>query len=124
MSAGKVIGNIIATIVIIFGFLFMWGAFSPQGQTSWLLIGGISILFGFGIIWFTSKKSGKPITNEINQHTTLNIDLPADVKMEQFKCQNCGSPLSMDNVKIVAGAPMVSCPYCDAAYQLKEEPKW
>ena len=29
-----------------------------------------------------------------------------------------------DGVKMVAGAPMVDCPYCGAAYQLSEDPKW
>jgi len=25
---------------------------------------------------------------------------------------------------MVAGAPVVTCPYCNTSYQLKEEPKW
>ncbi|MDH5607411.1 MAG: hypothetical protein OEY93_11050 [Anaerolineae bacterium] len=124
MSAVKKIANIFSWIAIIFGFLFILGAFDPEnGQTGWLLTGSILIIIGFGIIWFTSRlKTGAP--NEIVQNTTLNIELPADVDIERFECQNCGSQLSMNNVKMVAGAPMVDCPYCDAAYQLTEKPKW
>ena len=123
MSAGRTIGNIIAGLVVIFGFLFILGAFSPQGQTGWILIGVILIGIGFVIIWFTTRL-GQKAQQEITQQTTLKVDLPADVDVERFKCQDCGAQLTMDNVKMVAGAPMVDCPYCGAAYQLTEKPKW
>lgn len=119
----KIVGYIVAIILIFFGVLFIWGAFSPDGQTGWLIIGGISALIGLGIIWFVSRPGpAKPA--DVQQHTTLKVDLPADVDVERFKCQDCGAQLSMDNVKMVAGAPMVDCPYCGAAYQLSEAPKW
>ena len=35
-----------------------------------------------------------------------------------------GGALTADNIKMVAGAPMVVCPYCGTTYQLTEEPKW
>jgi uncharacterized Zn-finger protein len=54
----------------------------------------------------------------------MKIDLPADVQLDEFTCQNCGGSLTMDNVQMVAGAPVVNCPYCNTTYQLKEEPKW
>jgi hypothetical protein len=124
MSAGKIIAYIFSGIIIIFGFLCMWGAFSPDGHPSWLFIGGITILFGFGIIYGANRLGRKESTHAHEQKTTLKIDLPSDVNIERFKCQDCGAQLSMDNVKMVAGAPMVDCPYCGAAYQLTEEPKW
>jgi hypothetical protein len=123
MSTGKVIAYIFSGIIIIFGFLFLWGAFSPDGDPSWLFIGGITILFGFGIIYAAVRLASKA-PSQIQQQTTLKIDLPSDVNIERFKCQDCGAQLSMENVKMVAGAPMVDCPYCGAAYQLTEEPKW
>jgi transcription elongation factor Elf1 len=46
------------------------------------------------------------------------------VSLESFQCRNCGGKLSADNVKMVAGAPVVSCPYCGTSYQLEEAPKW
>ncbi|MEN8240282.1 MAG: hypothetical protein ABFS17_00025 [Chloroflexota bacterium] len=122
MNAGKVIGYIFSAIVIFFGVLFVWGAFSPDGNPGWIVGGGISVLIGFGIIFLLGRK--KPGDQEIKYSPTLKVDLPADVSMERFKCQDCGAQLSMDNVKMVAGSPMVDCPYCGAAYQLSEEPKW
>lgn len=127
MGALRTIGNILAGIAIIFGFLFILGAFSPQAasSTGWLLTGLLLLLVGFGIIGglaFLTKNQKGP--NGEVPGTVLKVDLPADVAMERFKCQDCGAQLTMDNVKMVAGAPMVNCPYCNAAYQLSEAPKW
>ena len=52
MSAIKIIAYIAAAILIFFGIIFIWGAFSPQGQIGWILIGLISVGIGFGLIWF------------------------------------------------------------------------
>jgi len=41
-----------------------------------------------------------------------------------MNCKNCGGALKADNVKMLAGAPTVACPYCGTTYQLTEEPKW
>lgn len=122
MAAFKTIGYIFAAILIIFGVLFLLAAFGETFNLGWAIIGGILLLVGFAIILVASLlfKTGETTT----QQTTLKVDLPADVNVERFKCQDCGAQLSMDNVKMVAGAPMVDCPYCGAAYQLTEEPKW
>ena len=117
----KTIAYIAAAILIFFGVIFIWGAFSPQGSPGWLLVGGMLVLVGFGIIWFASrsKPAGAPGTN-----VTLNVELPANVAMDTLKCKSCGGALSPENVKMVAGAPVVTCPYCGTTYQLTEEPKW
>lgn len=120
MTAIKIIAYIAAAILIFFGVLFIWGAFSPQGSPVWILIGLISVGIGFGLIWFGSRqKPAEQVTN-----VTMQVDLPADVNLDSLKCRNCGGQLSMDNIKMVAGAPVVTCPYCGTVYQLTEEPKW
>lgn len=120
----KAIAYISSGILIIFGFLFVLGAFSPQGQIGWLITGSILFIIGFGILFLGTRIRSSELSKNNNNTTTLKIELPADVDIERFQCQNCGSNLSMENVKLVAGAPMVECPYCDAAYQLTEKPKW
>jgi uncharacterized Zn finger protein len=52
------------------------------------------------------------------------VDLPGDTKIEEMKCKSCGGTLTAENIKLVNGAPMVTCPYCNSVYQLTEEPKW
>ncbi|MFN2196111.1 MAG: hypothetical protein ACK2UW_08315 [Anaerolineales bacterium] len=121
MSAGRIIAYIGAAILIFFGVLFIWATFSPQGQIGWLVVGIILVGIGFGLIWLASRnRQAAQEPGEVN----LKIDLSGDVNLETIKCQSCGSPLSPDNIKMVAGAPMVSCPYCGSTYQLTEEPKW
>ncbi len=123
MSAGKIIAYIFAAILIFFGVLFIWATFSPDGQLGWLLVGVISVGIGFGLIWFAARQ--KPSTGSMNgDNVTLKIDLPGDVNLDSMKCQSCGGVLTMDAITMVAGAPVVGCPYCETSYQLTEEPKW
>lgn len=122
MTAGKIIAYLAAAILIFFGVLFIWGAFSPQGSTGWIAIGLISVVIGMVLIWLAGRS--KPAAASAGENVTLKIDLPANVNMDTLKCQSCGGELKMENIQMIAGAPVVNCPYCHTTYQLKEEPKW
>lgn len=122
MSAFKTIGYIFSAILILFGVLFVIAAFGETFNAGWVIIGGILLVVGFGIILAVSFFFKAPAST--TQQTTLQVNLPGDVNVERFKCLDCGAQLTMDNVKMVAGAPMVECPYCNATYQLTEDPKW
>ncbi|MCX8025201.1 MAG: hypothetical protein N3A60_08365, partial [Thermanaerothrix sp.] len=61
---------------------------------------------------------------EIAPQVTLKVDLPGDINLDTLKCKSCGGTLKAENIKMVAGAPVVTCPYCGTTYQLTEEPKW
>ena len=123
MSAGKIIAYIFAAILIFFGVLFIWATFSPEGQIGWLIVGVISVGIGFGVIWFAGRSKPTP-AGQGGSNVTLNIDLPGDVNLDTMKCKSCGGSLTMDAIQMVAGAPVVSCPYCNTTYQLTEDPKW
>jgi len=120
MNFVKIISYIAAAILLFFGILFIWGAFSPNGSPGWIIVGLISIVIGFGLIWFGSRKK----TTAPEENITLQIDLPADVNLDAFTCEKCGAALTTENINMVAGAPVVNCPYCGTTYQLTEEPKW
>jgi uncharacterized membrane protein/DNA-directed RNA polymerase subunit RPC12/RpoP len=122
MRAGKIIAFITAAIFIILAFLFILGAFSPEGSPSWIIVGIIGLVIGFVLIFVGTKLS--PPVKAGDQVVNLNIDLPGEVGMDTIKCQSCGAPLSSEDVKMVAGAPVVECPNCGTTYQLTEEPKW
>lgn len=123
MSTGKIIGYIVAAILLLFGVLWLLSAFSsetssPAGR---LVVGGLLVLIGIGLIVAIRLREPKP-----EQQITIRqeIDLSGDVQMEELSCRNCGAKLDSKAVKVVEGAVMVSCPYCGAAYQIVEEPKW
>jgi hypothetical protein len=120
MSAGRIIAYIVAAILIFFGVLFIWGAFSPDGQVGWILVGLISVGIAFVLIFFASRKPKQPETTNV----TMKIDLPGNVTLDSLKCQSCGGVLSAKDINMVAGAPVVTCPYCHTTYQITEDPKW
>lgn len=123
MSAGKIIGYIAAAIFIIFGALFILAAFSPDGSVGYIFTGLILVLIGFGLIWLTGQNTGTSAGGGEGA-VTLNIDLPGEVNLDTMKCQSCGGVLSAKNISMIAGAPVVTCPFCETNYQLTEEPKW
>ncbi|MCX8063069.1 MAG: hypothetical protein N3D16_10860 [Anaerolineales bacterium] len=117
----RILGNISAAILIFFGVLFIWGAFSPQGQWGWLIVGLISVAIGLSIVYLVNRPKGKLAEQPT---VTVQIDLPANINIDTLKCQSCGGNLTMENIKLVAGSPVVNCPYCHTTYQLTEDPKW
>jgi len=118
---GRWIGYIAAAILIFFGVLFVWGAFSPDGSVGWIVVGIISIGAGLGLIWLVGRRA-----RQAAQTATIvqKIELSGDVNLEKMTCRNCGGQLTSDNIKVVTGAPFIHCPFCGTSYQLNEEPKW
>ena len=118
---------LLALPIIVVGFFYVWGSASTSGQASWAGIGlattclGLMIIAGgIALIWLATRSRSGAAT----QNVTLKVDLPGDVNLDTMKCKSCGGALTMDNIQMVAGAPVVSCPYCKTTYQLTEEPKW
>jgi hypothetical protein len=123
MSTVKVIGYILAGILLFFGVLWLLSAFSantpsPGGR---LLVGGALVVIGLGIFVAVRLREPKP-----EQQVTIRqeIDLGGDVNVQELKCRNCGSQLGTEDISVVEGAVMVSCSYCGVNYQIVEEPKW
>lgn len=122
MNAGKIVAIIAAVILILFGALMILAATSPNTANpgSVLAFGAVLIVVGLVIIYFAARQAAKtPDTN-----ITMNVELPGNVKMDTLKCQSCGGTLAPENIQMVAGAPVVTCPFCHTSYQLTEEPKW
>ena len=120
MAWWKIVAYIFAAILILFGVLYIMGSFSATGGGGGqLLVGIVLVLVGFGVIYFAARRKPTETTN-----VTLNIDLPGNVSMETIKCKSCGGTITKDDIKLVNGAPMVTCPYCHTSYQLTEDPKW
>lgn len=110
-----------------YGLLNIIGSTSASGSANWLSYG---LGFGFGGLVFLAAGAGlvyagaRAGKTEVVQQVTMKVDLPGDTKISQVTCRNCGGALKPENIKMVAGAPMVVCPYCGTTYQMTEEPKW
>ena len=120
--AGKIIGYIASAILIFFGVLFIWGSFGEGGSPGWIIVGIITVAIGLGIIFLITRHN-KTTSND-QRDIVYNIDLPGEVSLETIKCQSCGGTLTKNDIKMVAGAPVVTCPFCETTYQITEEPKW
>ncbi len=116
----KIISFIASAVLILFGVLFILATFSSTGQGGWLVVGVVLVLIAFGLIWLATRQP--KVEAPIN--VTYKVDLPGDVSMDTIKCKSCGGTLSPENIKMVNGAPVVTCPYCNTTYQLTEQPKW
>jgi len=106
------------------GFILLGASGGAQGVTGigsvGVVIGVIALVAGVVMIVLAARKTKQ----DTAQNVTLKVDLPGDTKIEEMKCKSCGGTLTAENIKLVNGAPMVTCPYCNSVYQLTEEPKW
>ncbi len=123
MSTGKIVGYVVAGILLLFGVLWLLSAFSAEATSPGgrLLVGGVLVLLGLGIIVAVRLREPKPKQEVVIKQQ---LDIGGDVEMESLKCRNCGAQLDKNAISIVQGAAMVTCPYCSATYQIVEEPKW
>jgi hypothetical protein len=109
------------------GFIYLGSLGMTGNQGTYANIAGVlsclGLIAGLGgiVLIFQAVRKTKADTA---QNVTLKVDLPGEMNVEKMKCQSCGGVLSSDDIKIINGAPMVTCPFCKTVYQLTEEPKW
>ena len=119
---------LIGLCLVVYGTFAVIGSTDPsQGQQNWVPLGiglgcfGVLLIGGGAGLVYLAMRGQK---TEVVQQVTMQVDLPGDTKIEEMKCRSCGGVLTANDIKLVNGAPMVNCPYCNTAYQLTEEPKW
>jgi hypothetical protein len=118
----KIVGKFLAALFFIFGILFILGANNQPHPGITIIEGIFLLLICFVLAYFSFRKTPGAVSND--QNITYKIDLPANVSMDSMKCRSCGGALTPENIAMVAGAPVVTCPFCKTTYQLTEEPKW
>jgi hypothetical protein len=128
MFVGAGLLFLVALPILLFGILFLFASSNGGAESSGRMVVGLvtsclgvlMIAGGVVLAWLGLR----PKPGDTTQNVTLKVDLPGDVNLETMKCKSCGGALTTDNVQMVAGAPVVNCPYCKTSYQLTEEPKW
>jgi hypothetical protein len=110
-----------------YGALALIGSTGAGGEDSWVGLGiglavvGLVLAGGGAFLVWVGVRGQK---TEVVQQVTMKMDLPGQTSVEQLKCKSCGGVITSNDIKIMAGAPVVSCPYCQSTYQMTEEPKW
>ncbi len=111
----KLVAYPLAALLGLLGLIFVVGA---QGQITRMVVGVVLWVAAGALIWL-ARKMPQQTTNIVQK-----IDLSGDVRLESMTCRSCGGTLSKKSVVVKAGAVFVNCEFCDAAYQIEEEPKW
>ncbi len=112
----KLIAYPLAALLGVLGLMFVVGS---QGQVLRIVVGAILLAAAGTLIWLALQKPKPSVTTIVQK-----IDLSGDVKLANLTCRSCGGTLSKESVSVKAGGVFVNCPYCGAAYQIEEEPKW
>jgi len=123
----KYVGYVLALVLVFFGVMFMWSAFSPQPKFpfTWLFGGIGTVGIGVLVLALTARWAAKKKREEAGEVTIhQQIDLTGDVHIEKLRCESCGAALDKSSVTVKAGAVHVDCPYCGTSYVVEEEPKW
>jgi hypothetical protein len=142
MNQSKATGNIalmvmglvflcIGGVLGAFGVLYILAAHSADaGDPGSRLSLGIGMLVLGLLIWSAAGVGGflawRRMQPKRAQQVTVHheVDLTGDIDLASLKCEKCAAALNEDAIRVKEGAVMVSCPYCGAAYQVVEEPKW
>jgi hypothetical protein len=114
-----------------FGVLYLLAAHSADAADpgSRLTIGIGMLVLGL-LIWSVAAVGAflawRRMQPKRAQQVTVHheVDLTGDIDLASLKCDKCAAALDKDAVTVKEGAVLVSCPYCGAAYQVVEEPKW
>ena len=112
----KLVAYPLAALLGLLGLVFVVGS---QGRVMTMVVGVLLIATAAALVWLAMQRP-KQTTHTVVQK----IDLSGDVHLQDITCRSCGGSLDKDSISVNAGAVFVKCPYCGAAYQIEEEPKW
>ena len=142
MSQSKTAGNIalmamglvflcIGGVLGAFGVLYLLAAHSADaGDPGSRLAVGIGLLVLGLVIWSAAAVGAFLVWRRMQpkraQQVTVRqeVELSGDIDLASLKCDKCSAALTQDAITVKEGAILVSCPYCGAAYQVVEDPKW
>ena len=113
----KLIAYPLAALLAAFGLIFVVSG--AKGQPYQIVVGVILWIAAGALIWLALQQPKASVTTVVQK-----IDLSGDVKLADLTCRACGGTLAKESVTVKAGAVLVNCQYCGAAYQIEEEPKW
>ena len=114
MNLKIVLGVIAIAVLFFFGIIFALAS-TVAYTTTRLIIATLLFVIGFGIAYYITKKP-KTIIQK--------LEVSGQMKAVALKCPNCSASINPNQIKIVAGVPYATCPYCGQTFEVTEEPKW
>ncbi len=112
----KLVAYPLAALLGLLGFVFVVGA---RGRVMTMVVGVVLLAAAGALVWLAMQRPKQMTTTVVQK-----IDVSGDVNLQDMTCRSCGGSLGKESITVRAGAVFVNCQYCNAAYQLEEEPKW
>ena len=111
----------VAIFLMLLGVIFLIAA-----GTQNLITGGALVLLAIVIMVFVyrSKKIEAAKPTLVNQNFNVTMSGSGQMEKKELNCKSCGAPLSDNNLKVVQGGVIMTCPYCGTVSSLEESPKW
>lgn len=114
-----------------FGVLYMLAAHDASAANPGARLGlGIGMVVVGLVIWSAAALvaflAWRRMQPKPEQKVTIRqeVELTGDIDLASLACEKCAATLDKNAITVREGAILVSCPYCGAAYQMVEEPKW
>ena len=113
------------------GALWVWAAYdSNEADPGNRLATGITMIVIGLFIWSVAAVGAflawRRMQPKPEQKVTIRqeVELTGDIDLASLTCEKCNATLDKNAITVKEGALLVSCPYCGAAYQVVEQPKW
>ena len=114
-----------------FGVLYILAAHASDAAAPGARLGvGVGMLVAGLLIWSVAAVGAflawRRMQPKPEQKVTIRqqVELTGDIDLASLTCEKCNATLDKNAITVQEGAIFVSCPYCGAAYQVVEEPKW
>lgn len=114
-----------------FGALYILAAHSADATNPGARLGtGIAMVVVGLLIWTAAAVGAflawRRMQPKPAQQVTIRqeVELTGDIDLSTLSCERCAANLDKNAITVREGAIFVSCPYCGAAYQVVEQPKW
>jgi hypothetical protein len=114
-----------------FGVLYILAAHASDAAAPGARLGvGVGMLAAGLLIWSVAAVGAflawRRMQPKPEQKVTIRqqVELAGDIDLASLTCEKCNATLDKNAITVQEGAIFVSCPYCGAAYQVVEEPKW
>lgn len=89
-------------------------------------IGAAMVLVAVGLLVLvyrmTKIEASKPTV--VSQTFNVKMDGSGQFNAREMKCKSCGAPITDNDLKVIQGGIMATCPYCGAVFAMEEAPKW
>jgi len=111
----------VAIFLVLLGVVFLIAAGTQN------LLTGVALMAVAAMLMFYSYRSrrieaAKPTL--VSQNFTVTMSGSGQMEKRELKCKSCGAPLADENLRVVQGGVIMTCPYCGTVSSLEESPKW